>query len=217
MKAYIKIFSAALLASFLCGCFGPVLQMGDRIVPVRNCNGVPVVSARNSIYKEIHYSTFGFDWNENDGFIIPVRQNSLNHAFWASKLTQAKKLYSVVCIAAKQRHYIQKADKNKLQQYLEHSCRQVPGSRIQRIALKIEQCSFKGQPAVYVYLETFEKGRDLYSRAESYYFFDPLQPDTLIYHVCWSERGRKTDWKSPQAETQGRRFFKNFKLLPAKK
>ena len=217
MKTYMKIFSAALLAVFLCGCFGPVLQVGDRIVPLKNYNGVTVVSARNSIYKEIHYSTFGFDWDENDGFIIPVQQNSVNSAFWASKLTQREKLYSVVCTAARLRHYIQKPDIKILQQQLEHSYQQVPGSKIQRTALKMEQCSFKGQPAVYVYMENFEKGRDLYLREESYFFFDPLEPDTLVYQVGWSERGKKSDWKSPDAETQGRRFFECFKLLPAKK
>ena len=217
MKTYMKIFSAALLAVFLCGCFGPVLQVGDRIVPLKNYNGVTVVNARNSIYKEIHYSTFGFDWDENDGFIIPVQQNSVNSAFWASKLTQREKLYSVVCTAARLRHYIQKPDIKILQQQLEHSYQQVPGSKIQRTALKMEQCSFKGQPAVYVYMENFEKGRDLYLREESYFFFDPLKPDTLIYEVSWSERGKKSDWRSPKAETQGRRFFECFKLLPAKK
>ena len=215
MKAYMKIFSAALLASFLSGCFGPVLQMGDRILPLRKHNGVPVVSARNPIYKEIHYSTFGFDWDENDGFLIPVRQNSLNSAFWGSKLTNAEKLYSVVCTAARQRHYIQKPDIKTLHQYLKDAYRQVPGSKIRRTALKMERSYFKNLPAVYVYLETFEKGRDLYLREESYYFFDPLQPDTLIYQVRWSERGKKSDWKSPKAETQGKRFFQCFKLLPA--
>ena len=217
MQMYKKILFAAAAVCFLSGCFGPVLQIGDRIVPLKNYKGVPVVSARNSIYKEIHYSTFGFDWNENDGFLIPVRQNSLNRAFWASKLTQTEKLYSVICTAAKQRHYIQKPETKILQQYLEYSYRQVPGSKIRRTALKIEQCYFKGVPAVYVYVETFEKGRDLYLREESYYFFDPIQPDTLIYEVSWSERGKKSDWKSPKAETQGRRFFECFKLLPAKK
>ena len=103
---YKRILFAAAAVCFLSGCFGPVLKIGDKIVPLKNYKGVPVVSARNSIYKEIHYSTFGFDWNENDGFLIPVRQNSVNSAFWASKLTQAEKLYSVVCTAAKQRHYI---------------------------------------------------------------------------------------------------------------
>ena len=213
MKTFAKIFSAALIAAFLCGCFGPILQVGDRIVPITNYQGVPVVSARNSIYKEIHYSTFGFDWDENDGFLIPVRQNSLNRAFWASKLTQKEKLYSVVCTAARQRHYIQKPDIKILQQYLEAAYRQVPGSKIRRTALKMEQCSFKGLPAVYVYLENFEQGRELYLREESYYFFDPIQPDTLIYEVSWSERGKKSDWKFPEAETQGKRFFECFKLL----
>ena len=216
MKIYVKIFFAALLANILCGCLGPVLQVGDRFVPVQNYQGVPVVSARNSIYKEIHYSSFGFDWDENNGFLIPIQQNSLNSAFWASKLTQKEKLYSVIFTAQRQRHYIQKPDIRILQKYLEAAYREVPGSKIQRTALKIEACKFKDIPAVYVHLETFEKGRDLYLREDSYYFFDPLQPDTLIYEVSWSERGKKSDWLSPAAEAQGKRFFQCFKLLPAK-
>ena len=215
MKTMVKIFSVLLIAILLCGCLGPVLQVGDPFVPVRNYNGIPVASADNAIYKEIRYSTFGFDWDENDGFIIPVRRNSLNSAFWSSKLTRADKLYSVLFTAARQRHYMKNADVKNLQKYLEFTSQSPPGSKIKRIVLNIEPRSFKGVPAVYSYFETFEEGRELYLREESYYFFDPLQPDTLIYQVGWSERGKKADWKSPEAETQGKRFFQCFKLLPA--
>lgn len=216
MKECMKIFFSILVAIFFCGCLGPVLQVGNPWVPVQNYNGIPVVSAANSIYKEIHYNTFGFDWDENDGFLIPVRENSLNNAFWSSKLTDKKKLYSVVFTAARQRHYIQKPDTVILYKYLEASYKEIPGSKIRRTALKMERCNFKGVPAVYVYMENFEKGRDLHLRKESYYFFDPLKPDTLIYEVSWSERGKKSDWKSPKAEVQGKRFFQCFKLLGEK-
>ena len=214
MKIYTTVFFAAMLATLFCGCLGPVMQVGDKFVPVKTYQGVPVVNARNSIYKEIRYSTFAFDWDENDGFLIPVRKNSLNNAFWSSKLTQAEKLYSVVFTAGKMRHYLKQPDTNILQKYLENSYREIPGSKIRQTALKVEKCSFKENPAIRVYLETFEQGRNLYLREESYYFFDPRQPDTLIYQVCWSERGKKADWQSPAAETQGKRFLQCFKLLP---
>ena len=217
MKMCVKIFFTALITIFFCGCFGPVLQVGDPWVPVQNYQGVPVVSAPDSIYKEIRYNTFGFDWDENDGFLIPVRDNSLNNASWGSKLTDKNKLYSVVFTAARQRHYIQKPDTGILLKYLEASYREIPGSKIRRTALKTEQTNFKGIPAVRVYMENFEQGRDLHLREESYFFFDPLQPDTLIYEVSWSERGKKSDWKSPKAEAQGKRFFQCFKLLGGKR
>ena len=212
---YIKIFFAAAAACFLCGCFGPVLQVGDKIVPVKHHNGVPFITAPRSIYKELHYSTFGFDWNED--FLLPRLHNNKDRAFWVSKLTRADKLYSVVCTAEKERHYLQKPEVKILQQYLKNSYRQVPGSKIRITALKIESCRFKGLPAVHAYMETFESGRELYLREESYYFFDPLQPDTRLYQVRWSERGRQNDWRSPAAEALGRGFFKNFKLLPPEK
>ena len=214
---YIKIFFALVITTCLCGCMGPVLQVGDTFVPVRKYKGVPVLSLRNSIFKEVRYSTFAFDWDENDGFIIPVRQNSLNKALWISDLTRAEKLYSVVFMASKQRHYIQKPDIKILQKYLENACRQLPGSKLKRTALKIEPREFKGIPALGVYMETFEEGRGLYMREESCYFFDPVQPDSFIYQISWSERGKEKDWRSPAAEKQGKYFFLRFKLLAGQK
>ena len=85
MKNGLKIFSAAIASLLLSGCFGPVLHIGDKVVPLKNHNGIPVISARSSIFKEIHYSTFGFDWNDKAGFLIPRRQNNVNCAFWISK------------------------------------------------------------------------------------------------------------------------------------
>ena len=217
MKRYIKLCFASAALCFFCGCFGPVLNMGDRIIPIKNHNGIPVVSARNPMFKEIHYSTFGFDWNEKDGFLIPRNANNVNYAFWWSTLSQAPKLYSVVFTAAKQRHYLKNTDLKQLQTYIADSYREVPVSKIKRTTFKTELSSFKGIPAVYVYLETFEEGRELYLREESIFFFDPLAPDTLIYQVRWSERGKKSEWRSTKAEIQGRRFFECFKLLPVKK
>ena len=129
MKIYTTVFFAAVLATLFCGCLGPVMQVGDKFVPVKTYQGVPVVNARNSIYKEIRYSTFAFDWDENDGFLIPVRKNSLNNAFWSSKLTQAEKLYSVVFTAGKMRHCLKQPDTNILQKYLENSYREIPVPR----------------------------------------------------------------------------------------
>ena len=216
-KMYIRNFFAVTALCFLCGCFNPVLRIGDNIVPLRNYNGVPCISARSPIHKEIHYSTFGFDWDEKDNFFIPRKQNSVNRALWISKRTQAEKLYTVVAVAEKQRHYIQKPDIKVMQQYLESTYRPVPGSKIKLTELKMEPGNFKGVPAVYVYMETFEVGRELCLREESYYFFDPAQPEVWLYKVGWSERGKKSDWRSPEAEIQGRRFFHCFKLLSEKK
>ena len=219
MKNGLKIFSAAIASLLLSGCFGPVLHIGDKVVPLKNHNGIPFISARSSIFKEIHYSTFGFDWNDKAGFLIPRRQNNVNYAFWISKHSQAKKLYTVVFTAEKHRHYIKKPEIPMLLKYLAHSYGEVPGSKIKRTVLKMEPGSFKGLPAVHVYLETFEAGRDLYLREESWFFFDPLQPAAQLYQVRWSERGRKSDWRLPEAETQGKLFFQSFKLLslPGKK
>ena len=104
-----------------------------------------------------------------------------------------------------------------MQKYVENGCRQLPGSKIKRTALKIEPGHFKGIPALHVYMETFEEGRALALREESRYFFDPLKPDTFVYHIHWSERGKRSDWKSSEAEKQGKRFFQCFKLLPGQK
>ena len=210
------IFSAAALC-VLTGCFNPVLNMGDKILPVKTVKGIRFVSARSPLIKAIHYSTFGFDWYETDGFLIPREANNVNNALWLSNLTRAEKLYSVLFTASKSRHYIKTPEIKLLQTYLTDACREVPNSKIKRTPLQIEPRLFKGIPAVYVYLETFEEGRDLYLREESYYFFDPLTPDTQLYRIRWSERGKKSDWKSPQAEIQGRCFFERFKLLSVKK
>ena len=213
MKNGVKILSGTVIALVLSGCFGPVLHIGDKIVPLKNHNGIPFISARSSFFKEIHYSTFGFDWKEKDGFLIPRDQNNVNYAFWISKHFQSQKLYTIVFTAEKQRHYIKKTEIPVLMKYLAHAYRFVPGSKIKLSTLKIEPGSFKGLPAVYVYMETFESGRNLHLREESWYFFDPLQPDTHLYQVRWSERGRESEWRSTEAETQGRQFFKCFKLL----
>jgi len=216
MNMTAKFFGVIAIAGCLCGCLGPVLRVGDRFIPLKNHHGVPVVSAPNSIYKEIHYSTFGFDWDEKDGFIIPPQRNSLNRAFWASELTRKEKLYSVLFTADKRRHYLQNPDIKTLKAYLEGAYRELPGSKIKRMALDMEQCKFKGEDAIRVYMETFEKGRDLYLREVSYYFFDPREPQNLIYTVSWSERGKKEDWRTHEAEVQGKRFLECFKLLPRK-
>ena len=192
MKNCVKMFSGAVIVLLLAGCFGPVLHIGDKVVPLRNRNGVPFISARSPLFKEIHYSTFGFDWNGQ--FLLPRQQNSVNYAFWVSKLTAGEKLYSVVCTAERQRHYLAKPDMSSLQKYLESSYRQTPGSKIKVTALKMEHGLFKGLPAINVYMETFEVGRELCLREESYYFFDPAQPEVWLYKVGWSERGKKSDW-----------------------
>ena len=212
-------FLLSLAAVMVCssGCLGPVLYVGDRFVPLKNYKGIQVVDARNSVYKEIHYQGFGFDWDEKDGFIIAPRSNSLNNALWASVLNNEENLYSVLFFVRKERHYREKPDVNLLKTYLEHAYRQMPGSRIKRTAFKAEVCKFKGQDAVSVYMETFERGRNLYLREQSFYFFDPVQPETKLYHVAWSERGKAMDWKKSQAEAQGKRFLECFKLLPAEK
>lgn len=215
MANCIKILCASVIVCFLCGCFGPVLRIGDKIVPIRYHNGVPFITARSSVFKEIHYSTFGFDWNGQ--FLLPRQQNSVNYAFWVSKLTAGEKLYSVVCTAERQRHYLAKPDMSSLQKYLESSYRQTPGSKIKVTALKMEHGLFKGLPAINVYMETFEEGRELYLRDEAWYFFDPLQSENFLYELRWNERGRKSDWKFPEAEKVGKDFFKSFKLLPAEK
>ena len=94
MKRYIKLCFASAALCFFCGCFGPVLNMGDRIIPIKNHNGIPVVSARNPMFKEIHYSTFGFDWNEMDGFLIPRNANNVNYAFWWSTLSKMNSFFA---------------------------------------------------------------------------------------------------------------------------
>ena len=141
----------------------------------------------------------------------------MNNALWASVLNNEENLYSVLFFVRKERHYREKPDVNLLKTYLEHAYRQMPGSRIKRTAFKAEVCKFKGQDAVSVYMETFERGRNLYLREQSFYFFDPVQPETKLYHVAWSERGKAMDWKKSQAEAQGKRFLECFKLLPAEK
>ncbi|MBR2373010.1 MAG: hypothetical protein IKA87_02135 [Lentisphaeria bacterium] len=217
MKKHMPLFAAVLLLCFAGGCYGPVLRVGDKFVPVKKYKGIKVLNLPGSVFKEIHYSTFGFDWDAKAGFLIPLQQNGLNTAFWASELTQAEKLYSVVFSAKKMRHYIQDPDIEVLKKYLVHSYQEIPGSKIKRLALEIKECDFKNQKAVRVYMETLETGRELYLREESYIFFDPLRPDTSIYQVSWSERGRKNDWKSQKAEVQGKRFTECFKLLDRKK
>ena len=207
--------AALITILLLAGCNpSPVLKVGDPNVRLKNHRGTMVVDAPNSVYREIRYRGFGFDWNENDGFLIRPEDNSPDRALWGSILRQKDKNYTVLFFAEKQPHYLQKADIELLREYMKHAYRANPASKIKLLKLTVEECKFKDRDAVEVYMETFEAGRELYLLAHSLYFFDPVQPERFIYHLAWSERGKKKDWRSPEAEKQGKRFFESFKLLP---
>ena len=210
MKKVFFLFSVSILSLLLTSC-ASVLVVGRDEIPTKKSNGINIFDVPENC-KAIEYNGFGFDWNKADNFGVMPVENTPDNLLWLSDASKWKEQHSIVFRVEKLTHYQMKSDLKQLRKYLERIYRVAPGSKFELKKLEFTECKFKGLEAIFVYMETYEAGRELHLRECSYFFADPMHRESKIYSVSWSERGKKDSW-CKDAERLGKLFFTRFKLL----